>query len=137
MEQSRGLLRVIPNDELVRREQQARAAQQQAEKDKEQVLSGLSAHVLTLWEDAKRAKNVIRPRLLQALRQRRGEYDPDKLTEIRKTGGSEIYMMISSVKCRAGCVMRSWVRVTTNPGPSHPHPTPSCPMMRWSNSWPL
>lgn len=107
MEQSRGLLRVIPNDELVRREQQTRAAQQKAEKDKEQVLSGLSAHVLTLWEDAKRAKNVIRPRLLQALRQRRGEYDPDKLAEIRKTGGSEIYMMISSVKCRAA---GSWLR---------------------------
>lgn len=107
MEQSRGLMRVVPNDELVRIEQQARDAEIQAEKDKEQVLTGLAGYVMPLWEDAKRAKQSVRTRLLQSLRQRRGEYDPDREADIRRTGGSEIYMMITSVKCRAA---GSWLR---------------------------
>lgn len=71
------------------------------------MLTGLAAYVTRLWEDAKRAKDSVRPRLLQALRQRRGEYEPEKLAEIRKAGGSEIYMMLTSVKCRAA---GSWLR---------------------------
>lgn len=108
MEQNRGLLRVVSNDEMVRREQNAaEQAEREAEKNKEQVLTGLAGFVMPLWEDAKRAKLEVRDRFLKNLRQRRGEYDPTKLAEIRKTGGSEIYMMLTSVKCRAA---GSWLR---------------------------
>lgn len=109
MEQSRGLMRVVSNDELVRREREAaaRVAEQEAAKTKDQVLTGLAGYIMPLWEDAKRAKNDVRPRLLASLRQRRGEYEPEKLAEIRQTGGSEIYMMVTSVKCRAA---GSWLR---------------------------
>jgi hypothetical protein len=45
--------------------------------------------------------------MLRALRQRNGQYEPDKLQQIKAQGGSEIYMMITEVKCRAA---ESWLR---------------------------
>ena len=45
--------------------------------------------------------------MLKALRQRNGEYEADKLNAIRKQGGSEVYMMLTEVKCRAA---ESWLR---------------------------
>jgi hypothetical protein len=45
--------------------------------------------------------------MLRAMRQRNGEYEADKLQQIRAQGGSEIYMMITEVKCRAA---ESWLR---------------------------
>ena len=126
-----GLLRVVPNNVLVRAEEAARLAERERDKrDQEQVLSSLAAYVMPLWEDAKRAKNDIRPRLLAALRQRKGEYEAEKLAEIRKTGGSEIYMMITSVKCRAAA---SWLRDTllgqgsNKPWTVSPTPDPDLP----------
>lgn len=106
-EMGTGLLRVVPNSELVRQEREAAAAAIEANKAQEQLLSGLAGYIVPLWDQAKRAKNDIRPRLMMALRQRRGEYEPDKLQLIRQTGGSEIYMMLTSVKCRTAA---SWLR---------------------------
>jgi len=71
------------------------------------VIQGLAAHVKTQWEAAKAAKTQVEERMLKSIRQRRGQYDPDILTEIRKFGGSEIYMMLTSNKCRAAA---SWIR---------------------------
>jgi hypothetical protein len=108
MEMGRGLLRVVPNSEIVRHEREAAAAAAAASQAQDQVLSGLAGYVMPLWDQAKRAKNDIRPRLLASLRQRRGEYEPSKLAEIRSaTGGSEIYMMLTGVKCRTAA---SWLR---------------------------
>ena len=132
MEQGHGLMRVVSNDELSRREREeaARATEHDAAKAKEQVLQGLAAYVTPLWEDAKRAKNDVRPRLLESLRQRRGEYSPEKLASIKETGGSEIFMMLTSVKCRAAA---SWLRDALlgqghdKPWTISPTPNPSVP----------
>jgi len=108
--QSRGLLRVVSNSELVRQENAVRDAERAAagaKKAADEMLTGLVGYIMPLWEDAKRAKNDINPRLRASLMQRRGEYDPTKLAAIRATGGSEIYMMLTSVKCRAAA---SWLR---------------------------
>lgn len=79
-----------------------------AEKQRTPTITSLAAHVRTRWEKARDAKRQdVEPRLLSNMRRRRGEYDPDKLTEIRKMGGSEIYMMITSTKCRAAA---GWLR---------------------------
>ena len=45
--------------------------------------------------------------MLRGLRQRNGEYEADKLNQIKQQGGSDIYMMITEVKCRAA---ESWLR---------------------------
>lgn len=71
--------------------------------------TGLAAHVRTRWEVAKDAKRDVEERLLSCIRQRNGEYDPAKLQSIRKQGGSEIFMHLTSTKCRAAS---SWLRDT-------------------------
>jgi hypothetical protein len=45
--------------------------------------------------------------MLVALRQRNGEYEASKLKQIQSQGGSDIFMMITEVKCRAA---ESWLR---------------------------
>ena len=74
------------------------------------LLRELAAHIRRCWTLARTAKEqTVEPRMFKSLRARRGEYDPDVLTKIRETGGSEIYMMLTSVKCRAAS---SWLRDT-------------------------
>lgn len=72
------------------------------------VIQSLAAHIKTCWTAARTAKqNTVEERMLRCLRQKRGEYDPEILDEIKKTGGSDIYMNLSSVKARAAA---SWLR---------------------------
>lgn len=68
---------------------------------------GLAAYVRQCWEDARDAKQPIETKMLKALRQRIGEYEPEKLAQIREAGGSEIFMMITETKCRGA---ESWLR---------------------------
>lgn len=68
--------------------------------------SSISGHITNCWTEARAAKQMITERLLKCERQRRGEYDPPKLAEIRATGGSDIYMMLTDIKCRAA---KSWI----------------------------
>lgn len=71
-------------------------------------IQGLVQHVRAIWQVSRTAKEqTVEQRMLANLRVRRGEYDPDELERIRKQGGSEIYMMIGSTKCRAAA---SWLR---------------------------
>jgi hypothetical protein len=67
----------------------------------------LSSYIDKCFQEAKSAKTDITERLLKCERQRRGEYDPDKLALIRQTGGSDIYMMLTDIKCRAA---ESWIK---------------------------
>lgn len=71
------------------------------------IASGISGHITNCWNKSKFAKQRITERLLQCERQRRGEYDPDKAQEIAQTGGSDIYMMITDVKCNGA---KSWIQ---------------------------
>lgn len=77
-------------------------------------IQDLAAHVRSAWDAAVRAKQgvteaslSIEERLLRSLRQRKGYYDPDKLAEIRKFGGSEVFMMMTNQECRA---IEAWIR---------------------------
>lgn len=72
----------------------------------EEAINSLAAYIRNCFSTAYRAKLPITERLLQCERQRRGKYDPDKLAEIRKSGGSEIYMMLTDVKCRGA---EAWI----------------------------
>lgn len=71
------------------------------------VIRGLASHTKGRWESAKDAKRDLEERMLQCLRQRQGKYDPEKLSEIQRDGGSEIFIQLTSVKCRAAT---SWLR---------------------------
>jgi hypothetical protein len=73
------------------------------------VIQGLAAHVRERWDSARTAKRKLEERMLQCLRQRNGEYDPDKAQDIAEQGGSDIFVNLTSVKCRAAT---SWLRDT-------------------------
>lgn len=96
-----GLIRYVSNTEHAAKQ----AAQAQAQQPL--VVSQLAAHLRKQWEVAHQGKSTIETRMKKALMMRRGEYDGTKLNEIRKTGGSEIYMMLTGTKCRAAS---SWLR---------------------------
>jgi hypothetical protein len=72
----------------------------------EPIMRSLASHVRSVWVNHYHAKQDVEQRMLQSLRQRRGEYDPNILSEIRKQGGSEVYMMLTSNKCRAA---KAWL----------------------------
>lgn len=99
-------LRVVSNAELDKQDEQA-AAQALQERQSQPMVLGLSQHIRMCWDVAKIAKKPIEDEMLRALRQRNGQYEPDKLQQIKAQGGSEIYMMITEVKCRAA---ESWLR---------------------------
>ena len=84
-----------------------RAINEDSQIDDELVMSSLAHYIHSCYEDAKTAKSDVTERLLRCERQRRGEYDPDKLAMIRDTGGSDIFMMLTDIKCRAS---ESWIK---------------------------
>lgn len=99
-------LRVVSNSDLAAQER--RATEQALESRQNQpVILGLVGYLRHCWDAAKMAKKPIENEMLRALRQRNGEYENDKLAAIRSQGGSEVYMMITEVKCRAA---ESWLR---------------------------
>ena len=56
--------------------------------------------------------------MLQSMRQRRGEYDPDKKQLIQEQGGTSIYMMLSANKARsAGAWLRDVLLTTSQNKP--------------------
>ncbi len=88
---------------------EAEAKKRSDELQNKPVIQGLAAHVRTRWDSARTAKRDLEDRMLQCLRQRNGEYDPDKAQDIAEQGGSDIYINLTSVKCRAAT---SWLRDT-------------------------
>ena len=97
-----GLINFQSNDDL-RKQELLLAQQRQAQP----VILGLAAYINRLWDAAKYARTVIESQMLKNLRQRDGMYEPEVLAAIRQQGGSEIYMMLTEVKCRAA---ESWLR---------------------------
>lgn len=122
-------LRVVDNATLDEQEQEAARRREMQERQNEPVILGLASYLRSCWDAARQAKSPIEIKMLQAMRARNGEYEPDKLTAIRQQGGSEIYMMITEVKCRAA---ESWLRDIlmengTPPWDLKPTPMPDLP----------
>ena len=99
-------LRVVNNDQIARQEKES-SDKALAERQNQPVILGLVGYLRNCWDVAQMAKRPIEQEMLKALRQRNGEYEADKVRQIRNQGGSEIYMMVTEVKCRAA---ESWLR---------------------------
>lgn len=100
-------MRVIPLNQLQAAEKardEELAAAQDAAALGDADLTGLSSHIRRQFDQFKRHRNNAMAgwsdRLLNALRVFNGQYDANKLNEIRKFGGSEIYARITAMKCR-------------------------------------
>jgi len=117
------VLQVVGNEELVRKEREMIDKQLQ-ERQNNPLILGLADHLRTCWDAARQAKKPIENIMLKGLRQRNGEYEADKLQQIQEQGGSDVYMMITEVKCRAA---ESWLRdilLDQGSAPWDLHPTP-------------
>lgn len=98
-----------------RREAEANAGQ-------ETVIQALAGHIKACWYEAQRAKqNTVERRMLQSVRQRRGEYDPEVKNQLLAQHSTLIYMMITSNKCRAA---GAWLREAVSQMPWECEPTP-------------
>lgn len=110
------------NEEAMARAQQANS---------QPAVQALAGYIKSKWRTAMTAKQQTSEiRMLQSVRARRGEYDPDKLAMLREQGSATIYMMITSNKCRAAS---SWLRDTLvtaaeeKPWTIAPTPVPDLP----------
>ncbi|MDE2106275.1 MAG: hypothetical protein KGL39_54145, partial [Patescibacteria group bacterium] len=102
---ARGVLRVVPPAALeaaIKAQDQATAAAAQPEA--EATMSNLASYIRSQFDMMKQHRNNPvagwTNRLLDALRAVNGQYDPDKLAQIREFGGSEVYARIIAMKCR-------------------------------------
>jgi hypothetical protein len=97
-----GLVRTVGNAELMAAEQRANEEQRQLIPDTAQFV-GLAGYIRQQWDMFVRHRNTVNgwsDRLLASLRAMQGQYDPQKLAEIRRFGGSEVYARLIAAKCR-------------------------------------
>ena len=94
-------LRVVSNDQIDQQEA-AQAAAKQAQQPTA-VYNGLNGFIRNEWSIMRRHRDTVvgwTERLLQCMRAFNGVYDPAKLAEIKKFGGSEVYARLIAAKCR-------------------------------------
>lgn len=95
------------------------------------VMDELARHIRTEWEmmrDHRNSGSGWSERLLAAQRVFNGEYDPSKLGEIRKFGGSEVYARVVALKCRgATALLREVYLGADKPWGLDPTPNPTLP----------
>lgn len=101
-----GVLQVIPPAELERQLQQRdvdKAAAMTATNTQQQYpeLAGFVKAQFEIFRNHRNTNAGWSNRMLAALRTFNGQYDPTKLIEISKWGGSQVYARIIAQKCRA------------------------------------
>lgn len=101
------VLRVVPNEQLLAQEQQAIADAQVAAQQAQPVIVGLAGYVRQCFNAADTYRQNHEDDMLNALRARNGEYDAATLAEIKKQGGSDVYMRVTSSKMRTA---QSWLK---------------------------
>lgn len=124
-----GVLNIQSAASVLAEEKRMESAMFEAEQT-QPVITGLAGHIQSFWGVARDAKMNVEQEMLRALRARRGEYDPDKAQRIRDQGGSDIYMMLFSVKARqASSLLRDVLtgKGTEKPWSIRPTPKPDLP----------
>lgn len=125
-----GVIRVVSNAQLdaqQKAQDQARAALTLDQP----VASNLASHIRTQFEMMRTHRNSASgwsERMLAALRAFNGIYDPIKLAEIKKFGGSEVYARTIAAKCRgATSLLRDVYLATDKPWALQPPADPDIP----------
>lgn len=97
-----GLVRTVSNAEMDAAERAQMDAARNAQPNTTQYL-GLAGYIRSQWDMMVQFRNTTAgwtDRLLQSLRAMQGQYDPSKLAEISKFGGSTVYARLTAAKCR-------------------------------------
>jgi hypothetical protein len=109
---------------MIEAERNEKARLQYQATQQPEYINSLSAHIEKCWTDAKDAKRLPEQQMLRNLRQRQGIYEADRYAAIQKMGGSEVYVLLTSTKCRAA---EAWVNDILRPAGDRPwgiKPTP-------------
>ena len=101
------IMRAFSNDQLNKFESEDRARKEAQEKQNTPLITNLAGYVRSCWDPALQAKLPINTQIIKAKRQRNREYEPDVKAAIAMAGGSDVFMPITEVKCRAA---ESWIR---------------------------
>ena len=125
------LLRVVSPAELDAQDRARLAAVSEANRPQKQP-DDLGAYIRQRWMAFRNHRNQgndpLNFRLLRAQRMFEGKYDPEKLREIKKFGGSEVYSRMVAVKCRgATSLLRDVYLGATRPWDITPQPDPPVP----------
>lgn len=126
--QSRGILRVVPPEGV---DAMQRAQEPATDKSEEQQLTQLAGYIRTQFDVMQRHRSSVagwNDRMLAAQRMFNGEYDPQKLAQIRQFGGSDVYARVVAVKCRAAsALLREVYLGVEKPWGLDPTPEPVLP----------
>lgn len=102
-----GLLRVVSPDELNRQDQARSQARNQQSKPTPP--PDLGSYIRQKWMQFRNHRNTgnnpLNQRLLHTQRMFEGKYDPEKLQDIARFGGSEVYARIVASKCRGATAL--------------------------------
>lgn len=101
------VMRLFSGEQLDKISAEEQAKREAEERQRAPLITNLAGYVRSCWEPARTARMPITNKMLKAQRQRRGEYEPEKLAQITQSGGSAIFMQLTEVKCRAA---ESWIR---------------------------
>lgn len=102
-----GVLKIVSNTELQAQEEADALIAAEAEADLQFAEEGLSAFIKQQWNIFRWHRTNLNQevRYLEALRAYNGEYNPRKISEIKKFGGSDVYSRITSTKCRGATAL--------------------------------
>jgi len=123
MYEDRPMIRRVSNEEMELKARQDAEAQFSEQQNKP-VVSALASHIRSALTAAISAKQTVTKRLLACLRQREGIYEADIQSLVKQQNGTNIYMMITDIKCRA---LESWLKDIMLPSGERPYsiePTP-------------
>ena len=128
------ILRIVSPDEASQQEAQANAARVKAEnaaRNNDAITNSLVAYIDNEFNTFVRHRDGSSgwtDRLTLAMRVFRGEYDTQKLMQIRKFGGSEVYARLTASKCRgATSLLRDVYLNTEKPWGLTATPDPTLP----------
>ncbi len=114
-----GLLQIKTNEQMVAEEEKEAELSQEVQAistTPDQLRTELASYVRDAWFSAKKAKESVTRQMLMNLRQSNGEYEADKLVDIRAMGFSDVFMNITSAKNRSAI---AWIKdILFQPGAS-------------------
>jgi hypothetical protein len=123
------MLRVSSQQDVLDEEKKDREDKKPSEAS-ERLITNLSSYIQDRWEVAKRSKDTVQDQMLVNLRQRNGEYEPDKKAAIAALKGSDAFIMLTDTKCRTAV---DWIKdIMLQPGKKpwsiEPTPEPELPV---------
>lgn len=97
-------------DKLRREKEKAELAdytEKQSNSDVGIPIKKISTYIMKVWQQNQTDNKHVRAEMIRHLRRTRGEYEPQKLANIKAFKGSEIYIRNSENKCRSA---ESWIK---------------------------